>query len=240
MFVVSESEKGIPPEDREGMISVLHSINEPKIAAAERPAEPTRAFICEFGREPGAVEIKVVLYLTKSQVRLVYVSEEGTVEAARKKDLEAEALDFVENMGFMMDNMNLAKMAPAERQPALAELPIFGEEVMLESVGDLSFLEDPLTEEPLEVVEGEIPIVTRAKPKPVASVAEFDDSLSLEALELEFRRDEGGIADVDSALDSMLGSRAEETGTLTGPTTGMSEGGAVTRWRTIVRFLASF
>ena len=38
-----------------------------------------------------------------------------------------QLLDFVENMGFMMDNLNLQKLSAEQRKEALAELPVFEE-----------------------------------------------------------------------------------------------------------------
>ncbi len=84
----------------------------------------------------------------------------------------------------------------------------------------------------------EIPVVTRAKPKPEAGAGE--DSISLEALEVEFQRDETGMAEVDAALDSVLGPGAIGEDSLPSASGGTKGEGAGAKWRTIVRFLGSF
>jgi hypothetical protein len=207
VFVLDETKKGIPSSGVRELLSVFRSINEPKVAAAGRPAEPARAYLCEFQKGVGRVEIEVILQLRGSGIRMVYVPEEGTA-ATGKSQLESDALDFVEGMGFLMDNMNLAKMKPSEREGTLAALPIF--------------------EEPSE----EPPIVTRGEPK--------DDSVSLKDLEAEFLRDDSEMAEVDSALDSLLDPKSPDSQSFPGAVVAGDGEGAGGRWRTVVRFLASF
>jgi hypothetical protein len=215
VFVVDEAMKGIPRSEGNRIVSVFRSINEPKVAAAERPAEPTRAYLCEFDGEPTGSEVRVVLCFAKSGARLVYVPEDGA-RGADRNGLESDALDFVESMGFLMDNMNLAKMKPEDRKAALAALPVF-------------------EEERLEISDGvfDAPIA-------VSAGAGSEDSVSLSDLEEEFLRDEGEMVDVDSALDSLLEPGNQAGRSLPGPDPGTTGEGVDGKWKTIVRFLASF
>jgi hypothetical protein len=124
MFVLDEEFQGLDA-DAQDVVAVLHSINEPKIAAADHPAEPTQSFVVTSA-VGGDLLIRIILYLTKSRIRIPYVWDEGAFPADRRGDVEAEALDFVENMGFMMDNLNLEKLKPDQRRNALSELPLIG------------------------------------------------------------------------------------------------------------------
>lgn len=124
MFVVSDN-TGKFNADRNQVVSVLHSMNEPMIAAADRPVEETQAFVVISTAGAAKVVAHVVLFLKASKVRVVYEWDEGPVEVGRRAELEDEALDFVENMGFMMDNFGLEKMPTKQRDQALIELPIF-------------------------------------------------------------------------------------------------------------------
>jgi hypothetical protein len=180
--------------------------------------------------------VKVVLVQAKSRASLVYLSDHGAGELGRGKELETEALDFVESMGFMMDNLNLKRMGAADRASALAAIPIFqggGSASPAASAGD------------------EIPIVTRTRPKSTPEAMELDDTLALEDLESEFRREEIEISEVDSALDVLLGASPEgEKPALAIPTIVPESLPPVAeekpererdpRWRTIARLLASF
>jgi hypothetical protein len=125
MFVVNEQQKGLKAENAL-VLSVLHSINEPKIAAADHPAEPTQAFVVTVGSEnAGTLQTHIVLFQVQSNQRVLYSWRDGAYPSKERTRIEEEALDFVEHMGFMMDNLNLESMQKAQRESALTELPIF-------------------------------------------------------------------------------------------------------------------
>jgi len=125
MFVVNEQQKGLKAENAM-VLSVLHSINEPKIAAADHPAEPTQAFVVTVGEGgAGTLQTHIVLYQVQSNQRVLYSWRDGAYPIKERTRIEEEALDFVEHMGFMMDNLNLETMQEAQRDSALTELPIF-------------------------------------------------------------------------------------------------------------------
>lgn len=243
MFVISEEERGIPRNQEERVLLVLRSINEPEVAAAERPAEPTQAFICRFQKENGRVGLRIVLYQPRSQVRLIYLPEEPDVEEARQKEVEVDALDFVESMGFTMDNLNLAKKEEAERKKLLADLPIFEGEIEVESSQPIldGGIQDLEPEEAVfdgavaagpVVVEEDIPILDEAQLSDSADSVGIEGSLSMmDELEAEFSREEDvDTGEMNASLSSVLAAAAEKP----------EEVGGVGRWKTIVRFLASF
>ena len=102
MFIINDEMKGL--EEGAKIFSILHSINAPRISAVDRPAEVTRAFICST-EEGSKFLTHVILYLTESQARVVYTWDAGPVATNKRGGVEEEALDFVESMGFMMDNL---------------------------------------------------------------------------------------------------------------------------------------
>ena len=59
------------------MLSILKSSNQPLIAAADRPAEPTESFICSFQNANKKIETYLMLHLVKSGIRVFYKSEKG-------------------------------------------------------------------------------------------------------------------------------------------------------------------
>jgi hypothetical protein len=155
MFAVNETHKGLQDE-KTSVISVLHSINEPKIAATDHPAEETKAFVVTLGdSSPGQYQTHIVLYLTQTQERVMYSWEDGAYVQDERTAIEEEALDFVENMGFMMDNLNLESLDDAQRVKVVQDLPVFEgssaplpsaeDEVQLDEldlIDDLDLLED--------------------------------------------------------------------------------------------------
>ncbi len=127
MFAVNETHKGLQGEHSK-VISVLHSLNEPKIAAADHPAEPTKAFVVTMGgNDAGEYQTHIVLFLTKTQDRVMYSWDDGSYSQDERSSIEEQALDFVENMGFMMDNLNLETLEDSQRVSVVKGLPVFEE-----------------------------------------------------------------------------------------------------------------
>ena len=124
MFVLNEGQNGLK-EDEGNLVSVLHSINEPRIAAADRPAELTKAFVCTVATGKDELQSHIVLYLTASGLRVMYSWDTEGFDPSLQEEVEMEALDFVENMGFMMDNLNISKLSDDKRNQLLEGLPIY-------------------------------------------------------------------------------------------------------------------
>jgi hypothetical protein len=206
MFIVNQKRKGVKKEfDR--FLTVLHSINEPMIAAADHPAEATQAFICTMSLPDDRIEAHIILFLKQSGLRVMYSWDEGEMNADLKMEMEEEALDFVENMGFMMDNLNLEKLSADQRKQMLAELPIYEgaagpEPPPIQEI----FPEEELEE--LVAMEEEEP-TTNVRPKPTpppvieAPSAEVD---SLAMLDAEFGRQDDDFGEpIDAALEKLMG-----------------------------------
>ncbi|MFH1262266.1 MAG: hypothetical protein V1495_02310 [Pseudomonadota bacterium] len=239
MYVLSDQGKGIPRDADSSLVGVFRSINEAKTAVAGRPAEQARAFICTFSRDPSTVEVKVVLFLTGSRARLIYGAEEGACAAKERKTREAAALAFVEGMGFMMDNMNLPRLTPADRLAVLSGLPVFEEPSASVVLGEIEKAELELESSKARISVPDVPVVSRPEKRLEENKESSEDSLSLGSLEGDFDRVEIGIGEVDSALDEVLGSLEPES-TPVPERIPRKETGDSIKWRTIVRFLASF
>jgi Tfp pilus assembly protein PilF len=68
------------------------------------------------------------LYLPDSGECAVYVPSTGTVPADRYQGEEAEALGFVESMGFILDNLNFRNKTAQEQEDYIKTLPVFQRE----------------------------------------------------------------------------------------------------------------
>ncbi len=123
MFILDEEFHGFR-DPEETVLSVFQSINEPKIAAAERTVEPAQAFIV-IRRDSIEFTIHVVLHLKGSNSLVAYTWDEGPFSRGQQAEMEGEALDFVEGMGFMMDNLNVEKLPSNQKKALFAEIPVF-------------------------------------------------------------------------------------------------------------------
>ncbi len=210
MFILNETQKGLPKNTEPRVVSVLNSINEPKIAAADHSAEPTQAYVCTIS-EGEKLLTHIVLYLSKSHDRVMYSWDEGAVPPKKQPEVESEALDFVENMGFMMDNLNLAKFSKEQRQELLADLPVFSEEKGKskgkekskpkeeEAVVLLDEVEESLDDLIKLANAPEAPTAVASPLKKPALAPEFNEDESLLLMEAEFAREPSMAGDEPSA-----------------------------------------
>ncbi len=165
MFVVEKNLSYIDYSDKK-LLSILKSSNQPLIAAADRPAEPTESYICSFQNKDKKIETYIMLLLIKSRIRVFYGNEKGEFLPDEFNEVEADALEFMESMGFTMDNIGFQKLKEDERQKLFNDLPIFispenlekpdsdAEEADYISASDLSEgLEEVLSSEDLEDIE---------------------------------------------------------------------------------------
>jgi hypothetical protein len=167
MFVLNDDspQPKIPPES---IVSVFQSINEPKVAAGEGVAEPTQAFVV-MASEGDLFKAHILLYLTRSKKISIYSWDEGDFSRRKKKDVEGEALDFVEGMGFMMDNLNLEKLSMPEKSQTLDSLGVFAlvDPKIGGEVSQVFERKRPKEEDELldEILEDQDHVVTRIEPK---------------------------------------------------------------------------
>ena len=207
MFIVNDQMNGLPREA--SLISILHSVNEPMIAAADHPAEATRAYICLVSNGKNRLESHIIFYLPQSKMRVMYTWEEGAFEPDGKSQVEEEALDFVENMGFMMDNTNLQKLSGNKRESLLSELPIFSgdeptrETLPLEDLDELDILGTEGAPKTAVVSPGDLDDI--GFPPEASKSVSLSEVESFKLMEEEFSRD---TSDLDEALDSAISSIA--------------------------------
>lgn len=123
MYTIDERLKGLPAV-KDQVVQLHQSLNAPHLAIPGRRAGPAMAYLLGL-RGPSGFACFVYLYLQQSGESAVYVPSSGTVPAERYPDEEAEALGFVESMGFIMDNLNFRGRTPAEQEALMRTLPVF-------------------------------------------------------------------------------------------------------------------
>lgn len=124
MFVIRPDLK-VLPYGPQNIVAIIESINTPMVAAEGRPLEPSQAYIVGMRNPSGTFSIFVYLYLAQSRQCLIYTHEPPEIPMASYHQFELEALQFVESMGFMVDNVNFRGLDTAHQQELLARLPIF-------------------------------------------------------------------------------------------------------------------
>lgn len=126
MFAIDEKIRGLPAS-REQVVALYQSINQPHLAIPGKQAGPAQAFIVGL-RGAGGFAVFVYLFLMEVGDCAVYLSEHRNLTPEQYRDEEAEAMAFVESMGFMVDNMNFRGLPPAQQDEMLRTLPVFQRE----------------------------------------------------------------------------------------------------------------
>ena len=124
MFILlpNQPHLGISPEQ---VVAVIESINTPNIAANDDGTEAAKAYIVGLQLPSGGFSVAIYLHLLHSNSCVIYRSEPLAVALEHYPVLEAEAIQFTESMGFMLENLNFRAKPPQEMARLVEILPFF-------------------------------------------------------------------------------------------------------------------
>ena len=126
MYTIDERLRGLPAL-KDQVVVLYQSLNQPNLAIPNRKAGPAVASVLGL-RGPAGFAVFVYLYMPQSGESAVYVPSNGTVPAEQFQGEEAEALGFVESMGFIMDNLNFRGRPADEQDQMIRSMPVFQRE----------------------------------------------------------------------------------------------------------------
>jgi len=111
------------------IVAIIESINSPMVAAANKPLEPAKAFIMGVRNSSGSFSIYIYLHLLQSRECMIYLHDSGEIPMESYHETELEAIQFVESMGFMLDNINFRDMQPEQQFNFIEKCPMFFEDL---------------------------------------------------------------------------------------------------------------
>jgi hypothetical protein len=123
VFTIDDRLRGLPAT-REQVVALHQSINQPHLAIPGKQAGPAQAFIVGL-RGSAGFAVFVYLYLPEAGDCAVYVSDRRNLSPEEYGGEEAEALGFVESMGFILDSMNFRGLPQAQQDEMVKTLPVF-------------------------------------------------------------------------------------------------------------------
>ncbi len=113
------------PASREQVVAIIESLNQPQLSIPGKPPQAAQAHLCGLRNANGSFSLFVSLHLAESGENVIYVPDRREVTVEEYRQAEAEALHFLESMGFMLDNLHYRNMAPALKDETLRRVPMF-------------------------------------------------------------------------------------------------------------------
>ena len=110
---------------REHIVSLHQSLNQPHLAVPGKAAQACHAFLVGTANADGSLTVWVFLHLTETEEGVVFLSENRQLEQPAYAGEEAEALAFLESMGFMSDDLHFRERSAEEQDELVKTLPCF-------------------------------------------------------------------------------------------------------------------
>lgn len=113
------------PVSRGQVVSLLESLNQPQISIPGRSAQGAQAYLCGVRHDDGSCAVFVSLFLADAGENVVYVHAPPRLPPARYAAAEEEGRQFLESMGFILDDLNFRSMSQEQQALAMERVPLF-------------------------------------------------------------------------------------------------------------------
>jgi hypothetical protein len=113
---------GFAPGD---VITIYESMNNIQIHSAGKDPEAAKAYLIGFRNKRGTFSMLAYLHFAQSRSREIYAPEEPDFELDTYSIAEDEGVQFLESMGFMMNNLNYRMLTQDQQAELQKELPCF-------------------------------------------------------------------------------------------------------------------
>ncbi len=124
MFAIDPARTSLAAR-RERIVAVFESVNAPVVAVPGEAPQPAQACVCGVRNPNATFSLGIHLLLTVDRRPIVYAHDRPEFPLAEYPAVEAEAREFVESMGFMMENLAFRDQRAAAQEEILARLPAF-------------------------------------------------------------------------------------------------------------------
>lgn len=126
MFKLAPELKSIAvPIDR--VAAVIEGLGTPSVAIPGFDAEPTRSCVVGVRNLDSSFSLLIHLFQPESERAAIYMSDPRSFPLAHFSSYASEAVQFIESMGFLVDDLNFGKLSPDKRSEIVKRLPAFHE-----------------------------------------------------------------------------------------------------------------
>ena len=173
----------------EDIAKIHRGMNQVKVSVGEHMSEPSEVYVVtvEEGGE-GNLSTYVVFFLEEPGIRILYGHDDNSYDSDRRIQVEAEAIEFVEEMGAIVEDVAWENLGEQDREKWMGQQSLYGSaEIDLKEVEDLAgdaiILEDDdpdlITPEGEELEHGEPSrgVIDETSDKVVFIEEKFDEML---------------------------------------------------------------
>ncbi|MCC6807423.1 MAG: hypothetical protein IT381_08365 [Deltaproteobacteria bacterium] len=127
MTFVHVSDRRTLPVEPASILFVMSSFNQVSLAVPGLDQEPAHAYIVAHKTPRGQYNVHVYILLQQTSTPVVYMRDGPPVADTGYQQVIAEALAFVESMGFLLDDIGFDKAPPEKRQAMIESFPFLRE-----------------------------------------------------------------------------------------------------------------
>ncbi len=172
MFSMDESISDLKVKER-SIFKLLYSMNSHPVAMPGYASEEARCYILFFSEGPN-LSSYIGLYLTRVDKKFFYAYTSNPFPFEAEHDVEDEARAFAEEMGFLLDEINVTGMPIEDRNHWIEEQYIFGyrspeSEEAAEQPQDIAVEEPEKVDAPSAVLQAKAPEQEEI-PEPVVEI----------------------------------------------------------------------
>ncbi len=110
---------------REQVVAIIESVNQPQVGIPGKTPQVAQAFVAGVRNPNASFSIYVYLMLRQHFEAVIFTHPRGQFPLEAYREIESEALHFVESMGFMMENVNFRNLSTEAQDELVTRLPIF-------------------------------------------------------------------------------------------------------------------
>ena len=124
MFTINQSITDLKIREKD-MLKMFFSMNNHQVATPEMMLEDARSYIMFFREPKGKISSYIGLHLLLTDRRLFYAHSSNPFPEQEMDAVEEEALGFAEGLGALLDELDLTKMSPDEKNGWIDTQEIF-------------------------------------------------------------------------------------------------------------------
>src|SRR5512142_1139804 len=132
MFTIDQNITAVGLREK-NLVKVFFSMNNHEVATPEMTLEEARSYVVFCGEADGKVSAYIGLHLLQTGRRLFYAHSSNPFPGGETNSVEDEALCFVEGLGALVDEIDIARLSSDEKSRWIDSQDIFSPHARLEN-----------------------------------------------------------------------------------------------------------